>query len=235
MATSSITLGFIALATKSQLAIAVSMAFEIKPQLSDTKFKLSAYARNVALDSLDSISEKTATNYATIAKKLCQKFEAQIGRYNLAESDVLLFVRFLESEVASQGYTASLDDIGAYCDGKPSQKAKRLAAIAEAQAQAEREKAAEAKAQAEAEAAEAKRMAEEAEAQAEAIRKEAASVCVTVRVNAQGKPIVCFADNMNPAFLREAAQAMLDRAKAMEAEAQAAMGKASRKKQKQAA
>jgi DNA repair exonuclease SbcCD ATPase subunit len=189
------------MANKSQLAVAVSMAFEVKPQLADTNFKLSAYARTVALDSNDSISEKTATNYATIAKKLVQKFESKMGIYEFTSNDVLLFTNFLTSEVASAGYTASLDDIGAYCDGKPSQKAKRAAAIAAAQA------AAEAKAQAEAQAEAAKQTSAEIEAQAAEEKRKAAEAHAA---KAQAE--------------REAAEAQAaeEKRKAAEAEAQAA-------------
>lgn len=51
-------------------------------------------------------------------------------------------------------------------------------------------------------------LAEAAKAEAEAARKEADSVCIKVRVNHNGDPVIEFADNMNPAFLEAVAKAI---------------------------
>lgn len=100
-------------------------------------------------------------------------------------------------------------------------------------AQLQREKDAQAKRAREAEAeAEAKRAAE-----AEAARKLAESVCITVKVQADGSPLVCMAANQSPEFLKQVAGYILTQALEIEAAREAAMAaqapkrKAKREKQ----
>lgn len=271
MATSSITLEFVALARKAQLSAVVAMAFEMQPQLSNAKFKVSEYARTVVLDSMDAISEKTATNYASVAKSLCTKYGVKISDLEFTVDNVLMFANFLTAELGKFGYSCAVDDMQAYCSGKPSMKAKREAAAqaeaeakerqakaeadkvlaeksaaekiaeaaakqaqdaeaakqqaeaaaaaaqAEAAKQAQEKQDAEARAQAIAREAQAKQAAAEAEAaaakaeaaaQAEEQRKFNESVCIQVRVNADGSANIDLANNMSPEFLGQVIKAL---------------------------
>lgn len=148
---SAITLAFGNACTKGQLNFACAIALEVAEKVlaADSKFKFSAYARTVEHESNGSITEKTVKNVGVVAKAFILKFAAHIATLGKDESDVLLFAKYVEEQVAPTTYKLTLDDLAAFCAGQPSLADKKAQLLTAAIAAEEARKAKQDEAQAE--------------------------------------------------------------------------------------
>lgn len=135
---SGLTLSFGAAATKGQLNLAASIAFETLPMIAaNPKFKFSVFARAVEEASDYSISARTVANCATLANQFQLSYGAKIGSYvgGHNKANVLDFAAFIAEQVKTTTYKLTLEDLIAFCKGDASAADKRAKA-AEAMAAA---------------------------------------------------------------------------------------------------
>lgn len=134
---SAITLQFGAAVAAGHLNLACSVAFETLPLIvANPKFRMAQYARDVELASGYMIAAKTVQNAGTLASKLQQKFGTKIAGYadGLTVANVLEFAAFIKEQITNTTYTATIPDLGAWCDGAPSAADKRAKAAENIQA-----------------------------------------------------------------------------------------------------
>lgn len=128
MQVSKLTVSLGKIASRSQVAFAVSIAFETLPMMAaNPKFKMAEFAREVEKQSDFQIAERTVRNAGTLATALQLKYAEKIGSYVAGHclDAVTDFTNVISEQAKAAGYVLTLEDVKAFCKGEKSAKALR--------------------------------------------------------------------------------------------------------------